>query len=115
MLKNAVKRAQRGSWRLLYTQTLTPCGTPYRSALKAFKPPSDIFQRIESSEKETPTEFGLKIVLKFYPKIAPRAAQIQPNKTILEEEKYSQQEIDGILKNIPNGTVPGYDGIDNIM
>ncbi|GBO19336.1 hypothetical protein AVEN_129099-1 [Araneus ventricosus] len=37
----AVKRTQRGSWRHLCTQTQTPCGTPYRSASKAYKLPSD--------------------------------------------------------------------------
>ncbi|GBM79829.1 hypothetical protein AVEN_127146-1 [Araneus ventricosus] len=70
---------------------------------------------MESSKKGSPTEFGLKILQKLYPKIAPRAAQIQPHQTLLEEEKFSQQEIDDILKNIPNGKAPGYDGIDNII
>ncbi|GBM15435.1 hypothetical protein AVEN_199683-1 [Araneus ventricosus] len=65
--------------------------------------------------KGTPIEFGLKILQKLCPKIAPRAAQIQPQKTLLEEEKFSQQEIEDILKNIPNGKDPGYDGIDNII
>ncbi|GBN14497.1 hypothetical protein AVEN_39812-1 [Araneus ventricosus] len=97
------------------TQTQTPYGTPYLSALKAYKPPSDIFQIMENSEKGSPTEFGLKILQKLYRKIAPRAAQIQPHQTILEEEKFSQQEIDDIVKNIPNGKTPGYDGIDNIL
>ncbi|GBN71742.1 hypothetical protein AVEN_219858-1 [Araneus ventricosus] len=115
MFKKAVKRDQRGSWRLLCTQTQTPYGTPYRSALKAYKPPSDIFQIMENSEKGTPTEFGLKILQKLYPKIALRAAQIQPHQTLLEEEKFSQQEIDDIVKKIPIGKAPGYDGIDNII
>ncbi|GBL73788.1 hypothetical protein AVEN_230762-1 [Araneus ventricosus] len=115
LLKKAVKRAQRGSWRLLCTQTQTPYGTPYRSALKAYKPPSDTFQIMENSERGTPTESGLKILQKLYPKIAPRAAQIQPHQTLLEEEKFSQQEIDDILKNIPNGKAPGYNAIDNII
>ncbi|GBN42814.1 hypothetical protein AVEN_222843-1 [Araneus ventricosus] len=65
--------------------------------------------------ERTPTEFGLKILQKLYPKISPRAAQIQPHQTLLEEEKFSQQEIDGIVKKIPNGKAPGYDGIDNII
>ncbi|GBL75865.1 hypothetical protein AVEN_234213-1 [Araneus ventricosus] len=64
---------------------------------------------MENSEKGTPTEFGLKIMQKLYPKIAPRAAQIQSHQTLLEEEKFSQQEIDDILKKIPNGKAPGYD------
>ncbi|GBM19140.1 hypothetical protein AVEN_135620-1 [Araneus ventricosus] len=46
--------------------------------------------------------------------MAPRAAQIQPHQTLLEEEKFYQQEVDDILKKIPNGKAPGYDGIDNI-
>ncbi|GBN27434.1 hypothetical protein AVEN_189200-1 [Araneus ventricosus] len=70
---------------------------------------------MENSEKGTPTEFGLKILQKLYPKIAPRAAQIQPHQTLLEEEKFSQQEIDYIIKKIPIGKTPGYDGIDNII
>ncbi|GBM16328.1 Retrovirus-related Pol polyprotein from type-1 retrotransposable element R1 [Araneus ventricosus] len=70
---------------------------------------------MESSEKGTSTEFGLKILQKLYPKIEPRAPQIQPHQTLLEEEKLSQQEIDDILKNILNGDTPGYDGIDNII
>ncbi|GBN82892.1 hypothetical protein AVEN_15940-1 [Araneus ventricosus] len=70
---------------------------------------------MENSEEGTPTEFGLKILQKLYLKIAPRAAQIQPHQTLFEEEKFSQQEIDDILKNIPNGKAPGYDGIDNII
>ncbi|GBL60159.1 hypothetical protein AVEN_14118-1, partial [Araneus ventricosus] len=70
---------------------------------------------MENSEKGTPTEFGLKILQKLYPKIAPRAAHIQPHQTLLEEEKFSQQEIDDIVKKIPNGKAPGYDGIDNII
>ncbi|GBL79878.1 hypothetical protein AVEN_247017-1 [Araneus ventricosus] len=57
---------------------------------------------MENSEKGTPTEFGLKILQKLYPKIAPRADQIQPHQTLLEEEKFSQQEIDDIVKKIPN-------------
>ncbi|GBN72524.1 hypothetical protein AVEN_124195-1 [Araneus ventricosus] len=81
----------------------TPNGTPYRSALKAYEPPSDIFQMMENSEKATPTEFRLKLLQKLYPKIAPRAAQIQPQQTLLEEGKFSQQEIDDILKNISKG------------
>ncbi|GBM67276.1 hypothetical protein AVEN_201209-1 [Araneus ventricosus] len=40
---------------------------------------------------------------------------MQPQQTLLEEEKFSQQEIYGILKNIPNGKAPEYDGIDNII
>ncbi|GBL89959.1 hypothetical protein AVEN_178373-1 [Araneus ventricosus] len=115
VFKKAVKRAQRGSWRLLCTQTQTSYGTPYRPALKAYKPPSDIFQIIENSEKGTATELGLKILQKLYPKIAPRAAQIKPHQTLLEEEKFSQQEIDDIFKKIPDGKAPGYDGIDNII
>ncbi|GBM64272.1 hypothetical protein AVEN_47229-1 [Araneus ventricosus] len=70
---------------------------------------------MESSEKGTPTEFGLKILQKLYPKIEPRSAQTQSRQTLLEEEKFSQQEIDDILKNIPNSKAPGYDGIDNII
>ncbi|GBN07384.1 Retrovirus-related Pol polyprotein from type-1 retrotransposable element R1 [Araneus ventricosus] len=70
---------------------------------------------MENSEKGTPTEFGLKILQKLYPKIASRAAQIQPHQTLLEEEKFSQQEIDDIVKKIPIGKAPGYDGIDNII
>ncbi|GBN94013.1 Retrovirus-related Pol polyprotein from type-1 retrotransposable element R1 [Araneus ventricosus] len=68
-----------------------------------------------NSEKGTPTEFGLKILQKLYPKIVPRAAQIQPHQTLLEEEKFSQQEIDDIIKKIPIGKAPAYDGIDNII
>ncbi|GBO21033.1 Retrovirus-related Pol polyprotein from type-1 retrotransposable element R1 [Araneus ventricosus] len=113
--QKAVKKAQRGSWRLLCTLTQTPYGTPYLSALKAYKPPSDIFQITENSKKGTPTEFGLKILQKLYPKIAPRAAQIQPYQTLLEEERFSQQEIDDIAKKIPIGKAPGYDRIDNII
>ncbi|GBM02460.1 hypothetical protein AVEN_144918-1 [Araneus ventricosus] len=56
---------------------------------------------MENSEKGTPTEFGLKILQKLYQKIAPSAAQIQPHQTLLEEEKFSQQKIGDILKNIP--------------
>ncbi|GBO25594.1 hypothetical protein AVEN_13791-1, partial [Araneus ventricosus] len=115
LFKKAVKRAQRGFWRLLCTPTETPYATPYRSALKAYKPPSGIFQIMENSEKGTPTEFGLKILQKLYPKIAPRAEQIQPHQTLLEEEKLSQQEIDDIVKKIPIGKALGYDGIDNII
>ncbi|GBM12389.1 hypothetical protein AVEN_211572-1 [Araneus ventricosus] len=70
---------------------------------------------MENSERVTPTEFGLKILQKLYPNIAPRAAPMQPHQTLLEEEKFSQQEIDDILKNIPNGKAPGDDGIDNII
>ncbi|GBM21521.1 hypothetical protein AVEN_85334-1 [Araneus ventricosus] len=70
---------------------------------------------MENSEKGTATEFGLKILQKLYPKIAPRAAQIQPHQTLLEEEKFSNKEIDYILKKIPNGKAPGYDDIDNII
>ncbi|GBM16489.1 Retrovirus-related Pol polyprotein from type-1 retrotransposable element R1 [Araneus ventricosus] len=110
LFKKAVKRVQRGSLILLCTQTYR-----YRSALKAYKPPSDIFQIMEKSEKGTPTEFGLKILQKLYPKIAPRAAQIQTHQTNLEEEKLSQQEINDIVKKIPNDKDPGYDGIDNII
>ncbi|GBN44723.1 hypothetical protein AVEN_113113-1 [Araneus ventricosus] len=58
---------------------------------------------MECSEKGTSTEVGLKILQKLYPKIEPRTAQIQPHQTLLEEETFSQQEIDDILKNIPNG------------
>ncbi|GBM99501.1 hypothetical protein AVEN_119780-1 [Araneus ventricosus] len=78
----------------------TPYGIPCRSALKAYKPPSDIFQIMELSEKGSPTEFGLKILQKLYPQIAPRAAQIQHHQTLLEKEKFSQKEVDDILKNI---------------
>ncbi|GBM53346.1 hypothetical protein AVEN_165024-1 [Araneus ventricosus] len=89
--------------------------TPYQSALKSYKPSSDIFQIMENSEKGTPTEFRLKILQKVHPKIAPRAAQIQHHQTLLEEEKFSQQEIEDILKNIPNSKAPGHDGIDSII
>ncbi|GBN77825.1 hypothetical protein AVEN_123090-1 [Araneus ventricosus] len=70
---------------------------------------------MENSEKGTPTEFGLKLRQKLYPKIAPRAAQIQPYQTLFEEYKFSQQEIDDIVKKVPIGKAPGYDGIDNII
>ncbi|GBN12233.1 RNA-directed DNA polymerase from mobile element jockey [Araneus ventricosus] len=70
---------------------------------------------MENSEKGNPTEFGLKILQKLYPKIAPRAAEIQPHQSLMEEQKLSQQEIDDIVKKIPNGKAPGYDGIDNII
>ncbi|GBO34626.1 hypothetical protein AVEN_155623-1 [Araneus ventricosus] len=70
---------------------------------------------MESSEKGTPTEFGLKILQNLYPKSAPRAAQIQPHQTLHEEERFSQKEIDDIVKKIPYGKAPGYDGIDNII
>ncbi|GBN08414.1 hypothetical protein AVEN_84240-1 [Araneus ventricosus] len=56
-----------------------------------------------------------KILQKLYRNIAPRAAQIQPHQTLLEEEKLFQQEIDDIVKKIPIGKVPGCDGIDNII
>ncbi|GBN16216.1 hypothetical protein AVEN_212574-1 [Araneus ventricosus] len=113
--KKAVKGAQRGSRILLCTQTQTPYGTPYRPALKAYNSPSDVFQIMESSEKGTPTEFGLKILQKLYSNIAPKAAQIRAHETLLEEEKFSQQKIDDILKNIPNGKAAGYDSFDNII
>ncbi|GBN17055.1 hypothetical protein AVEN_63802-1 [Araneus ventricosus] len=70
---------------------------------------------MKNSEKGTPTEFGLKILQKLYPKIAPRAAQIQLHQTLLEEEEFSQQEIDDIVKKIPNGKSPGYDFNANII
>ncbi|GBO04613.1 hypothetical protein AVEN_85438-1 [Araneus ventricosus] len=70
---------------------------------------------MENSEKRTPTEFGLKILQKLYPKITPRAAQIQPHQTLVKEEKFSQQEIYDILKKLPNGKASRYDEIDNII
>ncbi|GBN80511.1 hypothetical protein AVEN_119160-1 [Araneus ventricosus] len=68
-----------------------------------------------NSEKGTPTEFGLNFLHNLHPKIAPRAIQIQPHQTLLEEENFSQQETDDIIKKVPNGKAPGYDGIDNII
>ncbi|GBM51044.1 hypothetical protein AVEN_123861-1 [Araneus ventricosus] len=68
-----------------------------------------------NSEKGTPSDFGLKMLQKLHPKFATRSAKIQPQQSLLEEEKFSQQKIDGILKNIPNGKTPGYYGIDNII
>ncbi|GBM69429.1 hypothetical protein AVEN_165453-1 [Araneus ventricosus] len=76
-------------------------------SIKSLQTTLVIFQIMERSEKGTPTELGLKILQKLYPKIVPRAAQTQPYQTLLEEEKFSQQEIDDILKNIRNGKAPG--------
>ncbi|GBM10711.1 hypothetical protein AVEN_105-1 [Araneus ventricosus] len=67
---------------------------------------------MENSEKGTPTEFGLK----FCKNCIQKFHQLhQPYQTLLEEEKFSQQKIDNIVKKIPNGKSPEYDGIDNII
>ncbi|GBM28949.1 hypothetical protein AVEN_232041-1 [Araneus ventricosus] len=70
---------------------------------------------MEGNEKRSLTEFGVKIFKKLYPKLSPRRAQIQLQQTLREKEKFSQQEIDDILKNISNSRAPGYNGIDNII
>ncbi|GBM57966.1 hypothetical protein AVEN_72916-1 [Araneus ventricosus] len=66
VFKKGVKRAQRGSWRLLCTQTQTPYGTPYRSALKAYKPPSDIVQIIEKQRERNSHRIRAKILQKLH-------------------------------------------------
>ncbi|GBN40799.1 hypothetical protein AVEN_35417-1 [Araneus ventricosus] len=102
LFKKAVKRAQRGSWRLLSIQAQILYGL------------QTTLGHLSNNGKERERKSHI-IRAVLYPQIAPRAIRIQPHQSLFEEEKLSQQEIDDIVEKIPNGKAPGYDGIDNII
>ncbi|GBN13013.1 hypothetical protein AVEN_51471-1 [Araneus ventricosus] len=111
---NKIRKDKINGWKGFCTKAANPYGKHYKAAFRKAVLPSQLVALANKTPKRSQLEAATNILGQLFPD--PSSQQVLPlSINTADDLPFTEAEITDVIKNMPRGKAPGYDGIDKII